>query len=162
LKLIGNFNWIKIIFSYFTKSNSGIYLAEEKYYLEIESDPNNLITVEEFINYFAKDLGLDDDKLSALLLAVTEATTNAIIHANKSDKSKLVQITAKVIDGKLYVIIKDEGPGFQPEEVPDPTNPENLLKDSGRGLYLMRVYMDDLRYNITPEGTETILVLNIN
>ncbi|HEY6907034.1 MAG TPA: ATP-binding protein [Ignavibacteriaceae bacterium] len=136
-------------------------MAEEKYYLEIESDPNNLITVEEFINYFAKDLGLDDDKLSALLLAVTEATTNAIIHANKSDKSKLVQITAKVNDGKLYVTIKDEGQGFQPEEVPDPTNPENLLKDSGRGLYLMRVYMDDLRYNITPEGTETILVLNI-
>ncbi len=136
-------------------------MAEEKYYLEIESDPNNLITVEEFINYFAKDLGLDDDKLSALLLAVTEATTNAIIHANKSDREKLVQITAEVIDGKLYVIIKDEGPGFQPEAVPDPTDPENLLKDSGRGLYLMRIYMDDLRYKITPEGTETILVLNI-
>jgi len=137
-------------------------LAEEKYYLEIESDPNNLITVEEFINYFAKDLGLDDDKLSALLLAVTEATTNAIIHANKSNREKLVQITAEVIDGNLYVIIKDEGPGFQPEEVPDPTDPENLLKDSGRGLYLMRIYMDDLRYKITPEGTETILVLNIS
>ncbi|HKB85951.1 MAG TPA: ATP-binding protein [Ignavibacteriaceae bacterium] len=137
-------------------------MAEEKYYLEIESDPNNLITVEEFINYFAKDLGLDDDKLSALLLAVTEATTNAIIHANKSDKTKLVQITAKVIEGKLYITIKDQGPGFQPEAVPDPTDPENLLKDSGRGLYLMRVYMDDLRYNITPEGTETTLVLNIS
>ena len=137
-------------------------MAEEKYHLEIESDPNNLITVEEFINYFAKDLGLDDDKLSALLLAVTEATTNAIIHANKSDRTKIVQITAKVLEGQLYVIIKDQGPGFQPEEVPDPTDPENLLKDSGRGLYLMRVYMDDLRYNITPEGTETILVLNIS
>ena len=137
-------------------------MAEEKYNLEIESDPNNLITVEEFINYFAKDLGLDDDKLSALLLAVTEATTNAIIHANKSDKTKLVQITAKVIEGKLYITIKDQGPGFQPEAVPDPTDPENLLKDSGRGLYLMRVYMDDLRYNITPEGTETTLVLNIS
>ncbi len=136
-------------------------MAEDKYYLEIESDPNNLITVEEFINYFSKDLGLDDDKLSALLLAITEATTNAIIHANRSDKNKMVQITAKVEDGKLYVIVKDEGPGFQPEEVPDPTDPENLLKDSGRGLYLMRVYMDDLRYNITPNGTETILVLNI-
>jgi serine/threonine-protein kinase RsbW len=137
-------------------------LAEEKYYLEIESDPNNLITVEEFINYFSKDLGLDDDKLSALLLAVTEATTNAIIHGNKSDKNKLVKILAKVIDGKLNVIVKDEGVGFQPESVPDPTDPENLLKDSGRGLYLMRVYMDDLRYNITPQGTETILILNVS
>jgi serine/threonine-protein kinase RsbW len=136
-------------------------LSEEKYYLEIESDPNNLITVEEFINYFAKDLGLNDDKLSALLLAVTEATTNAIIHANKSDKNKMVQITAKIVDGKLNVIIKDEGPGFEPEDVPDPTDPENLLKDSGRGLYLMRIYMDDLQYRHTSTGTETILVLNI-
>ncbi len=137
-------------------------MAEEKYYLEIESDPNNLITVEEFINYFSKDLGLDDDKLSALLLAVTEATTNAMIHGNKGDKTKLVKITAKVVNDKLNVIVKDEGIGFQPDEVPDPTDPENLLKDSGRGLYLMRVYMDDLKYNITPEGTETILILNIN
>ncbi len=136
-------------------------MSEEKYYLEIESDPNNLITVEEFINYFAKDLGLNDDKLSALLLAVTEATTNAIIHANKSDKNKMVQITAKIVDGKLNVIIKDEGPGFEPEDVPDPTDPENLLKDSGRGLYLMRIYMDDLQYRHTSTGTETILVLNI-
>lgn len=137
-------------------------MAEEKYYLEIESDPNNLITVEEFINYFSKDLGLDDDKLSALLLSVTEATTNAMLHGNKGDKSKLVRIEAKVNDGKLYITVKDEGIGFQPEEVPDPTDPENLLKDSGRGLYLMRVYMDDLKYRITPEGTETILVLNIS
>ena len=136
-------------------------MSEEKYYLEIESDPNNLITVEEFINYFAKDLGLNDDKLSALLLAVTEATTNAIIHANKSDKNKMVQITAKIVDGKLNVIIKDEGPGFEPEDVPDPTDPENLLNDSGRGLYLMRIYMDDLQYRHTSTGTETILVLNI-
>jgi serine/threonine-protein kinase RsbW len=137
-------------------------LTEEKYYLEIESDPNNLITVEEFINYFAKDLKLDDDKLSALLLAVTEATTNAMLHGNSGDKTKLVKIKAKVIDGQLNVIVKDEGTGFQPEDVPDPTDPENLLKDSGRGLYLMRIYMDDLKYNITPEGTETILIMNIN
>lgn len=162
MKLIGISNCIKIKFSYFTKSNSGKNLAEEKYYLEIESDPNNLITVEEFINYFSKDLGLDDDKLSALLLAVTEATTNAIIHGNKGDKKKLVRIRAKIVDGKLNVIVKDEGVGFRPEKVPDPTDPENLLKDSGRGLYLMRVYMDDLKYNITPDGTETILILNIN
>ena len=136
-------------------------MAEEKYNLEIESDPNNLITVEEFINYFAKDFKLDDDKLSALLLAVTEATTNAMLHGNKGDKNKLVKIQAEVIDGKLNISIKDQGKGFQPESVPDPTDPENLLKDNGRGLYLMRIYMDELKYNITPEGTETILVLNI-
>jgi serine/threonine-protein kinase RsbW len=136
-------------------------LAEENYYLEIESDPNNLITVEEFVNYFAKDLGIDEEKLNGLMLSVTEATTNAIIHANKCDINKLVKINVHIEDNKVVIKIKDEGTGFDPESIPDPTEPENLLKDSGRGLYLMKVFMDELKYNVTPSGTETILVLNL-
>lgn len=136
-------------------------MAEKNYYLEIESDPNNLITVEEFVNYFTVDLNIDHDKLSGLLLAVTEATTNAIIHANKCDINKKVKIKVELIEKQLFIHIFDEGKGFDPSKVPDPTQPENLLKDSGRGLYLMKVYMDDLKYNVTSEGTETILVLNI-
>jgi len=134
-------------------------LPEERYHLEIESDPNNLITVEEFVNYFAKDLGLDNERLAALLLAVTEATTNAIIHANKCDANKLVKVDVQVDKTRITIKITDEGEGFNPSEIPDPTQPENLLKDSGRGVYLMRVYMDELNYNITPTGTETILTL---
>lgn len=136
-------------------------MPEPFYHIEVESDPNNLITVEEFVNYFAKDLGLNDDQLSVLLLAVTEATTNAIIHANKCDLSKLVSIHAHIEDSKLIVKVKDEGTGFDPSTVPDPTEPENLLKDSGRGVYLMKVYMDEVKYNMTPTGTETILILNL-
>ena len=134
-------------------------MPEESYHLEIESDPNNLITVEEFVNYFAIDLGLDKERVAALLLAVTEATTNAIIHANKCDVSKLVTVDVQVGKTKITIKITDEGEGFNPAEIPDPTQPENLLKDSGRGVYLMRVYMDELNYNITPTGTETILTL---
>lgn len=136
-------------------------MPEESYHLEIESDPNNLITVEEFVNYFAKDLGLDNERIAALLLAVTEATTNAIIHANKCDVNKLVTVDVQVDTTKITIKITDEGEGFDPSEIPDPTQPENLLKDSGRGVYLMRVYMDELKYNITPTGTETILTLKI-
>ncbi len=134
-------------------------MAENHYHLEIESDPNNLITVEEFVNYFGMDLGIDEDKMSGLMLSVTEATTNAIIHANKSDINKKVELDVIVSDGYITIKVKDEGKGFDPTKVPDPTEPENLLKDSGRGLYLMRIYMDDLKYNITPTGTETILTL---
>ena len=136
-------------------------MAEEKYNLEIESDPNNLLIVEEFVNYFAKDIGIDDEKLNGLMLSVTEATTNAIIHANKCDVSKLVKINVSVNGDKVIIIVKDEGSGFDPSIIPDPTQPENLLKDSGRGLYLIRVFMDELKYNITPEGTETIMILKI-
>jgi len=136
-------------------------LPEKNYHIEIESDPNNLITVEEFVNYFAKDLGLNEEQLATLLLAVTEATTNAIIHANKCDKSKLVTVDVNVQNSKLIIKVIDEGTGFDPTQIPDPTQPENILKDSGRGMYLMKVYMDDLKYNVTPEGTETILTMNI-
>jgi serine/threonine-protein kinase RsbW len=137
-------------------------LAEENYSLEIESNPNNLLTVEEFVNYFAKDIGIDESKMNGLLLSVTEATTNAIIHANKCDEAKLVKIDVRVVNGKVIITVKDEGIGFDPLKVPDPTEPENLLKDSGRGVYLMKFYMDDLKYNITPSGTETILILNLD
>ena len=136
-------------------------MADNNFYLEIESDPNNLILVEEFVNYFSVELNLTENKISGLLLSVTEATTNAIIHANKSDINKKVKIYVNKVDSKLIIKIKDEGKGFDPAKVPDPTAPENLLKDSGRGLYLMKVYMDDLNYNITPDGTETILTLNL-
>ena len=136
-------------------------MTEPKYYLEIESNPNNLITVEEFVNYFSVDLGLDQDKLNGLLLAITEATTNAIIHGNKNNQLKMVRINVFVEGKTLTVTIKDEGKGFDPSIVPDPTDPENLLKDSGRGLYLMRVYMDGLTYNQTPEGTEAVLKLEM-
>ena len=136
-------------------------MPEPFYHIEVESDPNNLITVEEFVNYFAKDLGLSDEQLSVLLLAVTEATTNAIIHANKCDLSKLVSIHAYIEDSKLIVKVKDEGEGFDPSTIPNPTEPENLLKDSGRGVFLMKVYMDKVEYNVTPDGMETILTLNL-
>lgn len=136
-------------------------MTEPKYYLEIESTPNNLITVEEFVNYFSVELGLDQEKINGLLLAITEATTNAIIHGNKNNQLKMVRIYVYIDGSNLTVIIKDEGKGFDPSIVPDPTDPENLLKDSGRGLYLMRVYMDGLTYNQTTDGTEAILTMKI-
>ena len=136
-------------------------MPENKYHLEIESNAKNLITVEEFVNYFAVDLNINPDKIPGLLLAITEASTNAIIHANKGDETKLVTIDVTKDDKQLTIRVKDQGKGFDPSKIPDPTETDNLLKDSGRGIYLMRVYMDDLKFNLTPEGCETILTLNL-
>ena len=136
-------------------------MPEKNYHLEIESNAKNLITIEEFVNYFAVDLNINAEKIPGLLLAITEASTNAIIHANKNDESKLVTIDVTKDDAQLVIRVKDQGKGFDPDKIPDPTENDNLLKDSGRGIYLMRVYMDDLKFNITPQGTETILTLNL-
>lgn len=136
-------------------------MPENNYHLEIESDPNNLITVEEFVNYFGRDLNLSEEKISNLLLTVTEATTNAIIHGNKGDIEKIVVIDVWIEDNKLMISVKDNGKGFDPSKLPDPTETDNLLKDSGRGIYLMKVYMDDIKFNVTENGTETLLILKL-
>lgn len=137
-------------------------MVEKTYHLEIESDSRNLITVEEFINYFAVELNLKEDKINGLLLSITEATTNAIKHGNKSDKNKLVFIDVSCDNEFLTIRIKDQGEGFDPDKIPDPTHPENLLKDSGRGVYLMKIYMDEIKFNKTDEGMETILKMKLD
>lgn len=133
----------------------------KKFSIEISSDPNNLITVEEFINFVSAEAQFDESKLPGLMLALTEATTNAIIHGNKKDVNKMVNISATIEASTLTFTIKDEGKGFDPSRIPDPTMPENLMKDSGRGLYLMRIYADNLSYNMTDTGTETILTIQL-
>lgn len=137
-------------------------MAEKTYHLEIESDSRNLITVEEFINYFAVELNLKEDKINGLLLSITEAITNAIKHGNKSNKNKLVFIDVICNDEFLTIRVKDQGDGFDPNKIPDPTHPENLLKDSGRGIYLMKIYMDEIKFNKTDEGMETILKMKLD
>ncbi|MCK6612678.1 MAG: ATP-binding protein [Ignavibacteriaceae bacterium] len=131
------------------------------YFLEIRSDASQLITVEEFVNYAAAELQLGEDMIAEMLLIVTEATTNAIRHANKNNPEKTVSIRIYRNGEFITISIKDQGAGFDPDNIPDPTTPENILKDHGRGLFLMRTYAEDVRFNITPEGTETILMLKI-
>ncbi len=137
-------------------------MEQKTYHLEIESDSKNLITVEEFIHFFAVELNLSEDKINGLLLAITEATTNAIKHGNKSDKNKLVFIDVFSDNEYLTIKIKDQGEGFDPAKLPDPTHPDNLLKDSGRGVYLMKIYLDEIIFNKTVDGMETILKMKIN
>lgn len=136
----------------------------EKYHnsLIINSDPGNLELVEQFVCKFTEEIGLHEDKLPGLFLSITEAVTNAIKHANKYDVNKKVEIDVFLEGKTLTLKIKDEGKGFDPETIPDPTHPENLLKDSGRGLFLMRFYMKELHFDVTPTGTETTLVMDIS
>ncbi len=129
--------------------------------LEIFSDPKYLGEVERFVDMIVVEAELDSGKTSGVLLAVTEATTNALIHGNKRNVEKKVFITADIDDRSITIRVKDQGAGFNPDIIPDPTQPENLLKDSGRGLYLMRYHSNELKYNITPEGTETTLVISL-
>ena len=136
-------------------------MPEKVYYKEIPSDPDFLPELDNYLIDIAKESGMNEDKFNNLSLSFSEAASNSIVHGNKKNKDKKIGITIKVNDSKMTIVIKDQGNGFKVESVPDPTKPENILKDSGRGIHIMRSFLDDLYYNFTPNGTETILVLNL-
>jgi len=136
-------------------------LTEKICYKEIPSDKSLLPALDEFIVGVAKEAGLSHEKFNNLSLSFSEAVSNSIIHGNKNDPDKRIRITVKVDNSKMIIIIKDQGKGFNPDSIQDPTKPENLLKESGRGIHIIKSFVDELKYNFTNEGTETILVLNL-
>ncbi len=98
-------------------------------------------------------LGIADDRFYNLLIAVTEAFNNAIVHGNKLNPEKLVEVKIITNPTDVNIIIRDEGEGFDPDSVADPREPENLLKESGRGVFLIRSLLDQVSYEISSKGT---------
>ena len=128
---------------------------------EIQSDPDLMPEVEALVLEAAIKAGLNEDKYNNISLAVAEAISNSMKHGNKNDKKKRVFITIEADNEKMVITLKDEGDGFNPNEIPDPTKPENILKDSGRGIHIMRSLLDDLHFKFTPQGTEIILEIKL-
>ena len=106
-------------------------------------------------DHLCRRVGFDDDSMHWVGVAVRESVINAIKHGNQNDRSKLVHVvfTSSVEpDGELTVSVRDEGEGFDPGAVADPLAPENMLKSSGRGIFLIRNFMDDVELRRAPEG----------
>ena len=137
-------------------------MAVKTYRKIIDSDPELLPEVEDFIIKISNEIDLNSSKKNNLALSVAEAASNAIMHGNKADHSKKVKISITLDDKKIRISIKDQGYGFKLSEVPDPTSPENILKDHGRGIHIMKTFLDEMSYNFTSEGTELIMVMNIS
>ncbi|MFA8344172.1 MAG: ATP-binding protein [Rhodothermaceae bacterium] len=128
---------------------------------EVPSNPDLLPDIEEYVISKISDLGLSEEKLSNLALSVAEAASNSIVHGNMCDESKKIKINIQIDETSITVKFKDEGAGFVPEKVPDPTAPENILKDNGRGIHIMKTFLDSLEYNFDGDGTEVVLKLKI-
>jgi serine/threonine-protein kinase RsbW len=118
----------------------------------IPSDLAEAKKPESVILHEVERLGYSSESIFAIKLTIEEGITNAIKHGNKSDKSKKVTVQFSVDKNEISVSIRDEGPGFDPEGVPDPTTEERLALPSGRGILLMRAYMDELTFR--NNGTE--------
>lgn len=114
--------------------------------LQIPSDIGNLRMVEKAIDEFSAELNLSDEVYGNVMVATMEATNNAIIHGNNSDPSKEVKIIIQLDGKELKVHVEDQGLGFDFQNVPDPTAPENLEKINGRGIFLMEHLSDEILY----------------
>ncbi len=101
---------------------------------------------------FAKIAGFTEDDIFGIDMAVREAVANAVKHGNSLDEQKAVDITLNLDENSLEITVRDYGSGFSVEDVPDPTNPENLLKANGRGILFMQNFVDTVEWHNHPEG----------
>ena len=114
--------------------------------LEIASKTESLHLVEKFVDDFSTSCNIDHDVYGNLLIATLEAANNAITHGNKLDENKHVEIVFSIEEDKILLTVKDEGPGFDYNNIPDPTSPENIENMSGRGVYLMSKLSDEIEF----------------
>jgi len=124
--------------------------------IAISSIPSELPHVESAILPVLENKGYGERNIFAVKLALEEAVINAIKHGNELDDTKKVGVSFYVDDDRAIISVSDEGGGFNPDDVPDPTTEENLLATSGRGLALIRAYMDEVRFN--EDGTEITMI----
>ena len=104
-------------------------------------------------------VGFDEEAIHYMSVAVRESVVNAIKHGNQQDEAKRVQVLFTLRDRALEVQVRDQGKGFDPENVPDPLAPENLLKAYGRGIFFMRQFMDEVQHSFPSKGGTVVRML---
>ena len=124
--------------------------------VEIPSETENIRDVEESLSEALGDADFSDDDVFAVRLALDEALANAIKHGNRYDAAKKVSVRFQISNASVTIVVADEGDGFDYNNLPDPTAPDRLELPSGRGLLLMRSYMDKIAFN--EKGNEVTMV----
>jgi len=114
--------------------------------LQIASRMEGITEVEGLINELCEEFGVEETHYGEILIAMTEAVNNAVVHGNKLDASKMVDLEVRTEGQVLEFRVSDQGPGFDFDNIPDPTAPENLEKPNGRGVFLMRQLADSCEF----------------
>ena len=129
---------------------------DEAKVLKISSTVEEIHRVQADVQRDLQRSGLNGDTCFAVKLALEESLVNAVRHGNRLDPALHVHIQYCINDRGITICVRDEGPGFDPADIPDPTPPENLTKPTGRGIMLMRAYMDSVTYS--PRGNEVTMI----
>lgn len=117
--------------------------------------------VEAAAEKLSADAGLDEDERFRFTMAVREAAVNAVLHGNDYDPAKRMTVTFENTGTALVITVADEGKGLDPDTLPDPLAPENLLRGTGRGIFLIRSFMDEVHFRQLHPGTELTLVKHL-
>lgn len=128
--------------------------------LQLTNDKEALVLIEEKLQKLKTLLSLSDEEFFNLMIAITEGINNAISHGNKYNVNKKVLFSVSANQEEINVTIHDEGVGFNPEDVPDPRAPENVMKDSGRGIFIIKSLMSEVSYDFS-HGTTLIFKYKI-
>ena len=130
--------------------------------MTLPSSPKSIGRVEGFIKKIEKKVHLDEIQTHKLMVSLTEAVNNAIVHGNKCDITQQVKVVCECEHKQLVVTVTDNGKGFKLNNVKNPLKAENLLRTSGRGIFLMRTLMDKVEYAMGKNGATVTLVLELN
>lgn len=126
--------------------------------IRLNSTMESVAEIEAAAEKLAEEAGLDEDTRFHVTMAVREAAVNAVLHGNEYDSSKQVEVSLENTGSALVFKICDQGKGVDPERLPDPLAPENLLRGTGRGIFLIRSFMDEVHFRQLHPGTELTLV----
>ncbi|MFA6923183.1 MAG: ATP-binding protein [Bacteroidales bacterium] len=121
-------------------------IITDKHNIEFSASLNNISLVEKFAEELCDYFNVNNDYYGNILIALTEAASNAIIHGNKSDANKNVFISFQAKNGCLSFTVKDQGEGFDFNNIPDPTDPNNENENAGRGIYLIKSLSDEVNF----------------
>ena len=137
-------------------------MTDQRVSYTLESTLDTVNSAEETASKLASEAGFDDEEVMKIGMAVREAAVNAVLHGNAYDPSKKVTIAFERTPSDLVITIRDQGKGLDPDKIPDPLAPENLLKTSGRGIFLIRSFMDEVEIHPSQTGTEIKLVKHVH
>jgi len=129
--------------------------TELRFASRIEAVAEAAAAVSEFMNR----VGISEDVAFGIDMAVREAVTNAVLHGNKLDSAKIAEVDLKKSPEGLEISVRDQGPGFNPNDVADPTKEENIMRTSGRGIFFMRNFMDQVDWSVNPGGGTTVRMI---
>jgi serine/threonine-protein kinase RsbW len=134
---------------------------EGRFSFKLPSTMDSVAEIEATAEKLTQSAGLDEDESFRVVMAVREAALNAVLHGNGYDPNKLVSASFENNGKSIVIAIGDEGEGLDADNLPDPLAPENLLRGTGRGIFLIRSFMDEVHFRQLHPGTEVTLIKHL-